>query len=137
MVPWHSKRKQNTEFSFFSFQFSFLLVFYYKDISDELTVIFRVIQCVIVEEKTVITFIWNLCPCTVLHWIASSSKMMRIAFQPMSFLTFPLLILLPTPPGKKWVSGCVVLSCQVGLMYDNYFILFFILKSLMVLFFGQ
>lgn len=46
---------------------SIFLIFYYKDISDEFTVIFRVIQCVIVEEKTVVTFILNLWPCTVLH----------------------------------------------------------------------
>lgn len=43
--------------------------------SDEPTIIFRVIQCVIVEEKTVITFIWNLWPCTVLQWIDSSNIM--------------------------------------------------------------
>jgi len=38
-------------------------------------------------------------------------------FQPTSFTFFPL-ILLPTPPGSRlegWVSGCVVLSCQLGL----------------------
>lgn len=53
--------------------FPFLKIFYYKDMSDEPTIIFRAIQCVIVEEKTVITFIWNLWPCSALHWIASSN----------------------------------------------------------------
>ena len=39
--------------------------------------------------------------------------------QPMSFLTFTLLIL-PHPTREERVSGCVVFSCQLGLNHKNY-----------------
>lgn len=74
---WYSRRRQNRNILviFHISVFPFWKIFYYKDMSDESTIIFRVIQCVIVEEKTVITFKLNLWPYTVLHCIAYSNIM--------------------------------------------------------------
>lgn len=52
-------------------------------------------------------------------------------FQPMDFLAFtpPILFLIPLGVGGEWVSSCVGLSCQQGLIHDIYWMQKHILRK--------